>query len=169
MRWRARFVAWLAVILAVLIQGAFITRLNIPIAITPVVVVVAAMRMTRTEAAFLGFFAGLLLDLAPPATGLLGAQALVLCLVAYFAAAKQSLVPRVWWVRAILIGAIATFATSVIVSIQVLAGEKLNVGIHLISAAGWQFVLGTALAIPLWALSVSTMGPAPRRRMGVAP
>ena len=34
-------------VIAVLLQGAFITRLGIPFALTPVVVVIAAMRMTR--------------------------------------------------------------------------------------------------------------------------
>lgn len=169
MRWRARSAAWIAVIIAVLLQGAFITRLGIPFALTPVVVVVAAMRMTRNEAALLGFVAGLLLDVAPPASGILGAQAFVLCLVAYFAAARQYLVPHVWWARALFASSLATMAQAAVLLIEFIAGHPLPLGLAVAVSLGWQFVIGTALALALWPASAATMGPQPRRRMGVAP
>lgn len=169
MRWRARAVAWAAALLAVLIQGALLTRLSVPLSITPVVVVVCAMRMTRTEAVLLGFFAGLLLDVAPPAEGLLGIQALVMAAAAYLAAANQALVPQVWWLRAIFAGGVATLAFAVALAIQVLAGQSLALGWAAAALVGWQFVLGTVLAAALWPAAVGAMGPAPRRRMGVAP
>ena len=169
MRWRARTVAWLAALVAVLLQGALITRLGIPFALTPVVVVVAAMRMTPGEAAALGFFAGLLLDIAPPAAGVLGVQALVLTIAAYIAASKQYLVPHVWWARAIFAAGLATLSVALVFLIQVIAGEPLVVD----SGAGvfllWQFFLGILLASALWPVSTAAMGPSPRRPLGVAP
>ena len=110
-------------IVAVLLQGAFISRLGIPFSIVPVVVVVAAMRMTRNEAAPLGFGAGLLMDLAPPALGLLGAQAAILAITAYFAASKQYLVPHVWWARALFAAILSTLATGIVLLVEVVAAS----------------------------------------------
>ncbi|MCB0915358.1 MAG: rod shape-determining protein MreD [Actinobacteria bacterium] len=169
MRWRARTVAWIAVILAVLLQGAFVTRLGIPFQLTPVVVVVAAMRMTRNEAALLGFGAGLLLDIAPPASGVLGAQAFVLCLAAYFASANQHLVPHVWWARALFAAGLSTLAQALVLVIQLLAGQPLPLGVGTGMSIVWQFAIGLLLSLALWPASKATMGPQPRRRMGVAP
>lgn len=169
MRWRARSVAWVAVIIAVLLQGAFITRLGIPFALTPVVVVIAAMRMTRNEAALLGFVGGLLLDVAPPASGILGAQAFVLCLMAYFAASKQYLVPHVWWARALFASSLATLAQGAVLLIEFIAGHPLPFGVGAGLSLVWQLAIGTLLAVALWPASAATMGPQPRRRMGVAP
>lgn len=161
--------AWAAVIIAVLLQGAFLTRLGIPFAITPVVVVVAAMRMTRNEAALLGFGGGLLLDLAPPAAGILGAQAFVLCLMAYFAASKQYLVPHVWWARALFAACLSTLAQAAVLLIEVVAGHPIPFGVASGVSLLWQFAIGLLLAVALWPASAVTMGPQPRRRMGVAP
>ena len=169
MRWRARTVAWIAMLVAVLLQGALITRLHVPFAITPVVVVIAAMRMTRNEAALLGFTAGLLLDLAPPANGLLGAQALVLCLAAYLAASKRYLMPHVWWAQAMFAAALATLAQATILMLELIAGHPLPFGVESGISLLWQFGLGLLLAVLLWPASGATMGPQPRRRMGVAP
>jgi rod shape-determining protein MreD len=162
-------VAWAAVIIAVLLQGAFVTRLGIPFQLTPVVVVVAAMRMTRNEAALLGFGAGLLLDVAPPASGVLGAQAFVLCLAAYFAASNQYLVPHVWWARALFAAGLATLAQAAVLVIQLLGGQPLPLGLGTGLSLVWQFALGLLLVLALWPASRATMGPQPRRRMGVAP
>lgn len=169
MRWRARTVAWLAVLLAVLLQGALISRLGIPFALVPLVVVVASMRMTAGEAAALGFFGGLLLDLAPPAAGVLGVQALVLCIAGYLASTKQHLVPHVWWARAIYAGGLAMLAVAAIIGIQVIAGEPLTLDVSAGMFLVWQVVLGIGLAALLWPISASTMGPPPRRPLGVAP
>lgn len=169
MRWRARAVAWAAVVIAVLIQGAFLSRLNIPVAITPVVVVVAAMRMTAGEAALLGFFGGLLLDLAPPSTGLLGTWALMLCVAAYLAATKQYLTPYVWWARAIFAGLLSTVAVGLVLAVDAISGRPLEVGSQIAVAIGWQLLLGTLLAALLWPVSLGTMGAPPRRRLGTAP
>jgi rod shape-determining protein MreD len=169
MRWRARTVAWVAVIAAVLLQGAFISRLGIPFSLVPVVVIVAAMRMTRNEAALLGFGGGLLLDLAPPANGLLGAQALVLCVAAYLAASKQYLVPHIWWTRALFASAVSMLAVAIVLALQAISGQPLALGVGAGLSLVWQFVLGSLLAAALWPLSGAMMGPQPRRRMGVAP
>ena len=169
MRWRARVVAWVAVVIAVLLQGALLTRLNIPLAITPVLVIVMAMRMTRTEAALVGFFAGLLLDITPPAEVLLGGRALVLCCAAYLAAANQYLVPQMWWVRALFASGLATIAVAAILALDVLTGTSMVLGWAAAAYVLWQFVLGSIAAALLWPVAVSTMGPPPRRPMGVAP
>lgn len=169
MRWRARTVAWLAVLIAVLLQGALITRLGVPFALTPVVIIVAAMRMTPGEAAALGFFGGLLLDLAPPAAGVLGVQALIFTLAAFFAASKQYLVPHVWWARAIFAGGLAMLSMAVVFVIQIVAGEPLPIDAGVATFLLWQFILGVLLAAALWPASTAAMGPPPRRPLGVAP
>jgi rod shape-determining protein MreD len=162
-------VAWTAALLAVLLQGALLTRLHVPLSLTPVVVVVCSMRMTRNEAVLLGFFAGLVLDLAPPAEGLLGVNALVMAAAAFVSAANQSLVPQVWWLRAVFAGAVAALAFAVALAAEVLAGQSLVLGWASAALVGWQFVLGTVVAVALWPVMVAAMGPPPRRRMGVAP
>lgn len=169
MRWRARIVAAVAVLLAVLLQGAFITRLGIPFALTPVVAVVVAMRLTRGEAAVIGFIAGLLLDIAPPAETLLGLQALLLCLASYFASANQSLVPQVWWLRAMFAGVVSTVTYVIIILGELIAGEPVLFGWMVAISIGLQLVAGTLVAAALWPAAISSMGPPPRRRMGVAP
>lgn len=169
MRWRARTVAWLAVLIAVLLQGALITRLGVPFALTPVVIIVAAMRMTPGEAAALGFFGGLLLDLAPPAAGVLGVQALIFTLAAFLAASKQYLVPHVWWARAVFAGGLAMLSVAVVLLIQLIAGEPLGIDTGVAMFLLWQFVLGVLLAAALWPVSTAAMGPPPRRPLGVAP
>lgn len=169
MRWRARSVAWIAVLIAVLLQGALVSRLGIPFALTPLVVVVASMRMTGGEAAALGFFGGLLLDLAPPAAGVLGVQALVLCIAGYLAATKQHLVPHVWWARAVFAGGLTTLAMAAIILIQVIAGEPLTLDVSAGMFLVWQTLLGVVLAALLWPLSATSMGAPPRRPLGVAP
>ena len=119
--------------------------------------------------AFADRVVGWLLDLAPPAAGVLGVQALVLTVAAYFAASKQYLVPHVWWARAIFAGGLATLAVALVFLIQVIAGEPLAVDVGAGIFLLWQFFLGVLLAVALWPASTAAMGPPPRRPLGVAP
>lgn len=73
--------------LAVMLQLTFVDRLALPGGAVPdvVLVVVIALGLTRGPATgmLVGFFAGLDLDLAPPASHLIGASALTFCLIGY--------------------------------------------------------------------------------------
>lgn len=73
--------------LAVMFQLTFVDRLALPGGTVPdlVLVVVIALGLTQGPATGMlaGFVAGLALDLAPPASHLIGASALIFCLLGY--------------------------------------------------------------------------------------
>jgi rod shape-determining protein MreD len=77
----------LAVLIAVVLQTAVLDRLPFPGGFPPdlvlVLVVTLALASGPLPGAVIGFGAGLALDIAPPATGLLGLSALVFCAVGY--------------------------------------------------------------------------------------
>ena len=79
--------ATVAVLAAVLVQVTVLNNVPFPGGSGPdlVLVVVVAMALAAgpREGAIIGFAAGLALDIAPPASGLLGQSALVFCLVGY--------------------------------------------------------------------------------------
>jgi rod shape-determining protein MreD len=76
-----------AVLAAVLLQTALLDRLPFPGGAAPdlvlVLVVTLALASGPTEGMLIGFGAGLALDMAPPASNLLGLSALVFCLIGY--------------------------------------------------------------------------------------
>lgn len=84
---KRKLVAALAVVLALLVQLTIINGLALPGGGTPdlVLLCVIAIGMTGGPSCgvIAGFSAGLALDLAPPASQLVGQYALVLCLVGY--------------------------------------------------------------------------------------
>ena len=84
---KRKLVAALAVVLAVLVQLTIVNGLALPGGGTPdlVLLCVIALGMTGGPSCgvIAGFGAGLALDLAPPASQLVGQYALVLCLVGY--------------------------------------------------------------------------------------
>jgi rod shape-determining protein MreD len=79
--------AVVAVLVAVVLQTALLDRLPFPGGSAPdlvlVLVVTLALASGPTEGMAVGFGAGLALDVAPPASNLLGLSALVFCLVGY--------------------------------------------------------------------------------------
>jgi rod shape-determining protein MreD len=83
-----RFVlATLAVLAAILLQVTVLNNIPFPGGAPPdlvlVVVVALALASGPLDGAVIGFAAGLAVDIAPPATGLVGQSALVFCLVGY--------------------------------------------------------------------------------------
>lgn len=84
-----RLVIALLLILATALQSAVIARWNLPGAVPDLLLVTVlafAMRQLPVHAAQMGFLAGLMLDVAPPADGLIGLSAFSLTVVAYLAA-----------------------------------------------------------------------------------
>lgn len=84
--WGRSLIAALWVVTAVMLQVVVFSRLPLPGATPDVVLVVVAgwaLRRGSLEGALIGFCAGLVFDLAPPAVGPLGLWALVLALVGY--------------------------------------------------------------------------------------
>ncbi|MEN9923102.1 MAG: hypothetical protein RIS09_616 [Actinomycetota bacterium] len=70
-----------------LIQSAWLSLLNFPVVIPPLVVVVAAAFCLRREplnAALIGFSAGIILDFFPPSTTPLGVSSVSLVLIFFF-------------------------------------------------------------------------------------
>jgi rod shape-determining protein MreD len=76
-----------AILAAVVLQTALLDRLPFPGGSAPnlvlVLVVTLALASGPTEGMLIGFGAGLALDVAPPASNLLGLSALVFCLIGY--------------------------------------------------------------------------------------
>ncbi|MEW9552983.1 rod shape-determining protein MreD [Nonomuraea sp. NPDC050783] len=79
----------LCVLLALLVQVMLVNRMSLPAGGVPdlVLLAVAGAALGRGEVpgAVLGFFAGLLVDIAPPGAHLIGQYAFVLALVGYVA------------------------------------------------------------------------------------
>jgi rod shape-determining protein MreD len=84
---RQILLATAAILAAVLIQVTVLNNVPFPGGAGPNLVLVAVVAMALAtgprDGAIIGFAAGLALDIAPPASGLLGQSALVLCLVGY--------------------------------------------------------------------------------------
>lgn len=80
MAWRQAIVATAALLIAYAIQLTVLSRIDFPGATPELVLVVVcalAMSMGPLPGAIIGFAAGLALDIAPPADGTLGIQALI--------------------------------------------------------------------------------------------
>jgi len=79
--------ALVAILAAVVLQTALLDRLPFPGGSAPnlvlVLVVTLALASGPTEGMLIGFGAGLALDIAPPASNLLGLSALVFCVIGY--------------------------------------------------------------------------------------
>jgi len=79
--------ALVAILAAVVLQTAVLDRLPLPGGSAPnlvlVLVVTLALASGPAEGMLIGFGAGLALDIAPPASNLLGLSALVFCVIGY--------------------------------------------------------------------------------------
>ncbi|TGG83580.1 rod shape-determining protein MreD [Streptomyces albus] len=76
------------VVVALVVQVAVLARLQLPGAVPDLLLLVVlglALVYGHTAGALVGFFAGLLADIAPPADHAVGRYALVLCLIGYAA------------------------------------------------------------------------------------
>jgi len=84
---RRILLATAAILAAVLVQVTVLNNVPFPGGAGPNLVLVAVVAMALAagprDGAIIGFAAGLALDIAPPASGLLGQSALVFCLVGY--------------------------------------------------------------------------------------
>ena len=98
---RRALVATVAVLAAILLQVTVLNNLPFPGGSPPdlVLVVVVAMALTSgpLEGALIGFAAGLAVDIAPPASGLVGQSALVFCLVGFGCGKLRGPLERSTW------------------------------------------------------------------------
>lgn len=88
-----RTITAIILVLAIAFQSAVVARWNLPGAVPDLLLVMVAafaMRQLPEHGALLGFLSGLLLDLAPPADGLVGLSAFTLTIVGYAAATFRS-------------------------------------------------------------------------------
>jgi rod shape-determining protein MreD len=93
--------ALVAIVVAVVLQTALLDRLPFPGGSAPdlvlVLVVTLALASGPMEGILAGFAAGLALDMAPPASNLLGLSALVFCLVGYGCGRLRGPLERSGW------------------------------------------------------------------------
>jgi rod shape-determining protein MreD len=98
---RRALLAAAAVLAAVLIQVTVLNNVPFPGGAGPDLVLVAVVAMALgsgpREGAIIGFAAGLALDIAPPASNLLGQSALVFCLVGYACGRLRGALERSAW------------------------------------------------------------------------
>lgn len=83
-----RLITAVIIVLTVALQSTVVAQWNLPGATPDIVLVVVsafAVRHAPARAAIIGFLAGLLLDATPPATGLLGLNALAFVIIAFAA------------------------------------------------------------------------------------
>ncbi|MFD4696907.1 rod shape-determining protein MreD [Streptomyces niveus] len=88
MRFNRTLLSVTLVVVALVVQVSVLARLQLPGAVPDLlllVVVALALVYGHTSGAIIGFGAGLLADLAPPADHAVGRYALVLCLIGYLA------------------------------------------------------------------------------------
>src|SRR5215469_18866138 len=110
---RRALLAAVAVLAAIVLQVTVLNNLPFPGGYAPdlVLVVVVAMALASgpLEGAVIGFAAGLAIDIAPPATDLLGQSALVFCLVGYGCGRLRPALERSAWLplAAVALGAAA--------------------------------------------------------------
>src|SRR5215469_2413133 len=110
---RRALLATVAVLAAIVLQVTVLNNLPFPGGFPPnlVLVVVVAMALASgpLEGAVIGFAAGLAVDIAPPATDLLGQSALVFCLVGYGCGKLRGTLERSAWlpVAGVALGAAA--------------------------------------------------------------
>lgn len=112
-----------AVLLAavLIIQLTFINGLRLPGGGVPdlVLVVVAALGMTNGPAAgaIAGFAAGFCLDIAPPASGIIGEYALVLCLIGWACGRLNGSLARSAWLPILITAAAAVVGEAMIAAL----------------------------------------------------
>lgn len=112
-----------AVLLAavLIIQLTFINGLRLPGGGVPdlVLVVVAALGMANGPAAgaIWGFAAGLCLDIAPPASGIIGEYALVLCLIGWACGRLSGTLARSAWLPIIITAAAAVVGEALVAAL----------------------------------------------------
>jgi rod shape-determining protein MreD len=110
---RRALLATVAVLAAILLQVTVLNNLPFPGGSPPdlVLVVVVAMALASgpLDGAVIGFAAGLAVDIAPPASDLLGQSALVFCLVGYGCGKLRPTLERSAWlpVAGVILGAAA--------------------------------------------------------------
>jgi rod shape-determining protein MreD len=110
---RRALLAAAAILAAVLLQVTLLNNVPFPGGAGPdlVLVVVVALALTGSprDGAIIGFAAGLALDIAPPASNLLGQSALVFCLVGYGCGRLRVVLERSAWlpVAGVAVGAAA--------------------------------------------------------------
>jgi rod shape-determining protein MreD len=110
---RRILLATAAILAAVLIQVTVLNNVPFPGGAGPGLVLVAVVAMALAagprDGAIIGFAAGLALDIAPPASGLLGQSALVFCLVGYGCGRLRLALERSAWLplAGVALGAVA--------------------------------------------------------------
>jgi rod shape-determining protein MreD len=110
---RRALLATVAVLAAILLQVTVLNNLSFPGGSPPdlvlVVVVAIALASSPLDGAVIGFAAGLAVDIAPPASNLLGQSALVFCLVGYGCGKLRVTLERSAWlpVAGVVLGAAA--------------------------------------------------------------
>ena len=110
---RRILLATAAILAAVLIQVTVLNNVPFPGGAGPDLVLVAVVAIALAagprDGAIIGFVAGLALDIAPPASGLLGQSALVFCLVGYGCGRLRLALERSAWLplAGVALGAVA--------------------------------------------------------------
>lgn len=153
---RRALVSGVLLVLAALIELTVLAPLPFPGA-TPalvlVVVVLLGAQFGAATGAVCGFAGGLVLDIAPPAAGVIGISALILTVVGYAVGRFAEADERPWWSIAILAGLAAPVAVLAAAVLSGLLGDPRvrwdDVVVLMATSAGYALALGLLLAVPV--------------------
>jgi rod shape-determining protein MreD len=169
MNWKTALLAALSLFTALLVQRSALPLIVLPGGSPlPMVVIVAAFALVRGPfiGSVIGFLAGLFADLAPPSTGGVGREALVLCLIGYACGLVAGEIDR----TALAPLAVVAAASAAAVIGNAVVGALFGAGhpswpvlAHQLPAVVLYDVLLAPFVVPLIALLVRRLDPEPRR------
>ncbi|NLU66373.1 rod shape-determining protein MreD [Streptomyces sp. HNM0574] len=148
MRLNRMLLSTFLVVVALIVQVSVLARLQLPGAVPDLLLLVVlglAMVYGHTAGALIGFVAGLLADIAPPADHAVGRYALVLCVVGYVAGLTkpESGQHRSATVPMLVVGVAAISSTLLYAGVGALVGD---------TAAGTAGILGLLFTATLYDL-----------------
>ena len=155
---------------ALVVELSLLTRLPLPGA-TPdlvlLVVVALGLGLGASSGAVAGFLAGLSLDLVPPADGVLGRWALVLCVVGYLAGLGQDAGERSPVLPVLLVAVLSAFSVGLYAGLGALFEDvrfsTSRLAQMLPTAVLYTVALSPFVVYPVLSL-VRRLEPGPRRR-----
>lgn len=146
MNWRQALIIAIAVFVAVIVQFTLLSRLGLPGA-TPdlviVTVVALALTMGPVQGASAGFYAGVLVDVAPPADTLLGVNAMVYIAIGFITGFVIDPRDRTVPLMIGMVGLSAGAATIAVAAVDTLLGS---------SRVSWEHMPGMVLSSALYAV-----------------
>lgn len=145
---RILLVAFAIVVFAAL-EVTWLGMIGLPGSVPPLTLVTVlslAIRRTPQNAAFLGFFAGVMVDLMPPSTTALGVSAFTFTALAFLISANRDLLAGSAVLTLVALSGLSVAAVIIRIGVAIAAGVSQSVGQDLIVNVATSFLYGAMLA-----------------------